>query len=121
MKTESLTGRGGSAAPRRTFARSGGGRPLGPPHPACFRNSSPRACGAPECMKMAWPCRSRLLDGIVRRRESASFTMESELIVSGRPDARSDRPCPLYSRNGALQTFFAVEDGPSHSQIRSGR
>ena len=39
MKTESWTGRGGSAAPRRTFARSGGARPLGPQLPAYFRSS----------------------------------------------------------------------------------
>ena len=40
VKMESLTGRGGSAAPRRTLARSGGARPLGPPLSACFRSKN---------------------------------------------------------------------------------
>ena len=42
LNAESLPGRRGSAAPRRTFARSGGARPLGPPLPACFRNRGVR-------------------------------------------------------------------------------
>ena len=42
MKTASLTGRGGSAAPRRTFGRSGGARPLGPPAPSLFSGQDSR-------------------------------------------------------------------------------
>ena len=42
QEKEAPPGRGGSAAPRRTFARSGGARPLGPPLPACFQSSSGR-------------------------------------------------------------------------------
>ena len=48
MKTESLPGRGGSAAPRRTFARSGGARPLGFPVLRLYSNQEQYESDTPQ-------------------------------------------------------------------------
>ena len=83
-KAESLTERGGSAAPRRTLARSVGARPLGLPHPACLRSR------LPSCRS----CRVSVLPGtrqakrswarISRSRTSTPFGQSTEQVRQSR-------------------------------------